>query len=155
MCPESLHVYRRIGTSEHERSVGAARRASVDSLQTANVPRVDAAEGLAELQRDIGGRRVARALDVDFEHARRRQPRSPQAAVTQPDEVNIGTGRRVLVPADFWPDFACDENNGRGWEAEVRSTTGLTAMVRFVNARAPDGRPYCDERLALDRLLPL
>ena len=82
-------------------------------------------------------------------------PRSPQPAVASPDEVNIGTGRRVLVPANFWPDFQCDEHDGRGWEAEVRSTTGLTALVRFVHARAPDGRPYRDERLALDRLLPL
>ena len=148
-------MYRRLGTSENERSIGAAKRAVVDTLQSANVPRVDAAEGLAELQRDINGRRVARALDIDFEHARQRQPRSPQPAVASPDEINIGTGRRVLVPANFWPDFQCDEHNGRGWEAEVRSTTGLTALVRFVHARAPDGRPYRDERLALDRLLPL
>ena len=156
MCPESLLVYRRMGTVENERNVAAARRMPVDSLQSANAPRVAADEGYASLLRDITGPRVTRALDVDFDHARTPQPRRPQpvAAVPQQDAQAPATGR-VLVPAELWPDFPCHENNGRGWEAEIRSVTGLTALVRFVHERAPDGRPYRDERLPRDRLLPL
>ena len=154
MCPESLLVYRRMGTVENERNIAAAQRVPVDSLQSANAPRVAADEGYADLLRDINGTRTARALNVDFDHARSPQPRRPEPAPAA-EQHQPAQGRRVLVPADLWPDFPCHEHNGRGWEARVRSETGLTALVRFTHERAPDGRPYRDERLPIDRLLPI
>ena len=40
MCQDSLHVYRRMGTGENERHVRAAAQATVDVIQTVNVPEV-------------------------------------------------------------------------------------------------------------------
>ena len=37
MCPESLHVYRRMGTREHERLINQASTVNVDAIQSANV----------------------------------------------------------------------------------------------------------------------
>ena len=64
-------------------------------------------------------------------------------------------GRRVLVPAGVYPQYACSEHAGAGWESLVLSATGLTAVVRFLYARTNDGRPYQDERLPLAQLKPL
>ena len=36
MCPESLHVYRRMGTAEHERLIAKAARVRIDAIQSAN-----------------------------------------------------------------------------------------------------------------------
>lgn len=47
MCPESLHVYRRMGTEEHERCTRKAMHARVDLIQTKNVPRVMGDDGYA------------------------------------------------------------------------------------------------------------
>ncbi|KAL3919777.1 MAG: hypothetical protein SGPRY_005507 [Prymnesium sp.] len=45
MCPESLHVYRRVGTQEHEASTRRAAAAKIDVIQAGNAPRVSADEG--------------------------------------------------------------------------------------------------------------
>ena len=49
MCPESLHVYRRMGTAEHERHIRNAASANVDSIQTPNIVRVVGDQSYAEL----------------------------------------------------------------------------------------------------------
>ncbi|KAL3910101.1 MAG: hypothetical protein SGPRY_009184 [Prymnesium sp.] len=49
MCPESLHVYRRMGTQEHSRLIQRAMHAKVDLIQSVNVPKVVGDEGYAEL----------------------------------------------------------------------------------------------------------
>ena len=155
MCPESLLVYRRLGTAENERHVASARRVPVEALQTANAPRIDAAPGYAEIVKEFSNTRLARNNLFDFESARDTQngPR-PFPTIDTERQDRPSRGRRVLIPSDLWPTVRCHENDGRGWEGEVRSETGLTALVRFVNARTPDGRPYMDERLPLDRLQP-
>ena len=48
--------------------------------------------------------------------------------------ANNAVGRIVLVPADLWPHYTCDEHDGLGWEAEVRSASSVTALVRFLHA---------------------
>ena len=55
----------------------------------------------------------------------------------------------------MWPHYSCDEHGGLGWEAEVLSATSVTAVVRYLHARTPTGRPYEDVRLALSRLRPV
>ena len=64
-------------------------------------------------------------------------------------------GRRVLVPAALWPDYACDEHGGEGWEAEVQRCVRGRATVRFVHARDAQGNRYPDEHLDISQLTPL
>lgn len=49
MSPESLHVYRRMGTEENERCTRKAMLAKVDLLQSNNVPKVMGDHGYAQL----------------------------------------------------------------------------------------------------------
>lgn len=49
MSPESLHVYRRMGTAENERHTRRAMAVNVDLIQTTNVPKVMGDQGYAEL----------------------------------------------------------------------------------------------------------
>ncbi|KAL1498500.1 hypothetical protein AB1Y20_013824 [Prymnesium parvum] len=49
MSPESLHVYRRMGTAENERHTRRAMAANVDLIQATNVPKVMGDQGYAEL----------------------------------------------------------------------------------------------------------
>jgi hypothetical protein len=66
-------------------------------------------------------------------------------------------GRRVLVSREIWPDYACDENDGRGWTATIvhysRQIDGAT--VAFLNATNDAGLPYPDEVLQLNVLQPM
>ena len=78
-------------------------------------------------------------------------PLAPPAPLSRDNAI----GRRVLVPAGVYPQYACSEHAGAGWESLVLSATGLTAVVRFLYARTNDGRPYQDERLPLAQLKPL
>ena len=66
-------------------------------------------------------------------------------------------GRRVLIPAEVHPTYACTEHNGTGWEALVMSATSLTAVVRLIGPQrlTADGRRYEDERLPIGTLVPL
>ena len=64
-------------------------------------------------------------------------------------------GRRVLVPVACWPDYACDEHGGEGWEAVITRCSRGVATVRFVHARDPDGHAYPVERLSVSQLTPL
>jgi hypothetical protein len=49
MCPASLFVYRRKGTTEHEDMIGKASTACVDSIQSSSVVRISGDEGFAAL----------------------------------------------------------------------------------------------------------
>lgn len=59
MCPESLHVYRRMGTKEHENLIRKAMIAQVDLIQSVNVPKVVGDEGYAALVETIAEDRGA------------------------------------------------------------------------------------------------
>ena len=61
----------------------------------------------------------------------------------------------VVRGAVVYPQYTCSERGGAGWECLVISATGVSAVVRFLHARAADGRPYADERLPLHALQPL
>ena len=81
-------------------------------------------------------------------------PNAPAANLTPLAQANA-VGRRVLVPADIYPQYKCSEHQGRGWEGLVMTASAHTAKVHFTSARTVDGRPYADERLPMSLLLPL
>lgn len=87
MCPESLHVYRRMGTSEHERLVRKAMSARVDLIQAPNVPKVMGDEGYAALVEEIAaprGSEAQREYERALELALGKRPR-------EAGEVELGT----------------------------------------------------------------
>jgi hypothetical protein len=198
MCEQSLHVYRRLGASEHERHFQRGTRAAVDSIQTANVVSVVGDQGYAQLVDHLNGNRNRAAAIQDFAAALNGQqpapaspqpaaagrvaagrvaaaarpaaasparaaalapPQPPQAPPPPPDlrplALDNAVGRRVLVSRARWPQYACHEHGGAGWEATVSSATKTTAVVRFSFNTTADGRPYQNERVPYGDLSPL
>lgn len=70
MCPESLHVYRRMGVAEHEISVRKASTCHVDCTQSVNVPIVVGDQHMAALASEFGQAR-ATAEQQSYEQALR------------------------------------------------------------------------------------
>ena len=167
ICPDSLHTYRRIGTSNHAEWFQKAAVANVDSINADNVPRVNNDESFAEIFRDCLNPRQAFAQDwtsaLGAAGAAQTAPPAPThapaaaapAANTAPLTSSNAVGRRVLVPAELYPQYDCGEQGGVGWEALVVRSTATTAVVHYVSARTADGRPYADDRLPLSRLKPI
>ena len=60
-----------------------------------------------------------------------------------------------MVPAARYPRDRCTENSGAGWDAQIQSATGRTAVVRYLRARTAAGNYYEDTREPLDALVPL
>ena len=177
MCPESLHVYRRMGTAEHERLIAKAARARVDTIQSANVAAVAGCERYADVLQHISAptRETQRAYaaaaagrDEDTS-----QPTSdsspPPLQLTSPNRSHVAplaaphtdtvqlparpeVGDRVIVPTCLWPQYRCRENDGRGWSATVITVTTATALVHFTSATTRAGQPYQNERLPWSRL---
>ena len=141
--------------------------ANVDSINADNAPRVNNDESFAEIFRDCLNPRQAFAQDwssaLGAAGAAQTAPPAPipapaaaaPAAGTAPLTSANAVGRRVLVPAELYPQYHCDEQSGVGWEARVVRTTATTAVVHYVSARTADGRPYADDRLPLSRLQPI
>lgn len=170
MCPESLHVYRRMGTQEHEASTRRASSATVDVIQAGNAPRVSADEGYSLLASSLQGAR-GNLAQQEYELVRAAvskqtpgvrppatgQPAAPPAVPTSPllapclarasppttplcDPLPIRSV--ALVKRSAWPHDDCSEFNGAGWAVRVCSSTRFTALVSFVHARAPSGLEY-------------
>ena len=85
MCPESLHVYRRVGASEHDRHIRSAMTAKIDVLQAGNVPVVSADAGYATLVQGIHGP-LAHEAQRDYEDALR-AAKNPAQATTSSTSV--------------------------------------------------------------------
>ena len=101
----------------------------------------------------VGLQRAATSPRATLQPAADAEP--PPPSDLSPLTPDNAVHRRVLVPVEVWPRYNCTEHNGAGWEATVVSCTRVTAVVKFAYARAADGRPYENERLPLERLLPL
>ena len=180
MCPESLHNYRRMGTAEHAEWVRKAEAAHVDALQSGNLPRIDNDQGYAEIFASVQSRTAGAHFMADWATASRGEhpsppsdeaepstpvratPATPQQQEPPPTPVDTSpitaanvVGRQLLVPAPVYPQYNCAENGGRGWACLAISATSVTAVVRFLNARTSDGRPYENVRLPLSQLQPL
>lgn len=182
MCPESLHVYRRMGTREHERLINEASTMNVDAIQSANVVRVVGDQGYAALFADLQlnhashsrdfDRTFSASLDTRARHltpvesdplatappAAHPRPPSQRPAHTKspvrllPLPSTPHVGDAVVVPANLWPAYSCRELGGAGWTATISRVHKSTARVSFDLARTRDGRPYEDELLPLDEL---
>ena len=185
MCPESLHVYRRMGTREHERLINEASTMNVDAIQSANVVRVVGDQGYAALFADLQLNQTAHsrefeqtssaALDTRARQLTPTEGRSPTAppvpkrprpqrqqpshvgppARLQPLPSTPQAGDAVVVPASLWPAYSCKELGGAGWTATITNVHRSTARVSFDLARTRDGRPYEDELLPLEELRAL
>ena len=85
------------------------------------------------------------------------QTRAPHTPTALPEALRHAPlqGDPVIVNRDAWPTYPCLEHNGLGWEAQVRSATGTSAVVRFAHATTAAGRPYEDVRLPIRWLHPL
>jgi len=110
MCAESLHVYRRMGTREHERLINTASTMNVDAIQSANVVQVVGDQGYAALFNDLSLN--TRAHLRDFEQASRaaldpdaRQltPVGPAASPVTAAPTGPRAGGRALQPAIIEP----------------------------------------------------
>ena len=63
-------------------------------------------------------------------------------------------GRYVVVPRRHWPDYECDELEGRGWLGLIEGFEGSGARVAFVHATNEQGLPWEPELMALAALEP-
>ena len=155
--PESLRAYARHGQSLHINCVDRAEKAVVDAVQSANVPKVCGTEGAVALHHTFGGRVSARAQAVlDAADTAELDTGTPaDVADVEPADASPlpatqqCVGRRVLVARSLWPDYTCDENDGRGWTAHVTRFQRGVATVHFAHATDSRGLPYPDEQLLL------
>ena len=179
MCPESLHVYRRMGISENERLTKSAMHANVSTIQTSNIPKIDSDQGYAHVHESLGSscpewstaaastitpfrtdlasRPTPLAADATAAAAPKSRPTPRAANTTMAAALETldgppSRGQTVAVPSSVWPTYSCRELDGRGWEAIVLSVSSTTALIRFANATTRDGRPYENERLPLSAL---
>ena len=84
MCPESLHVYRRMGTREHERLINEASSMNVDAIQSANVVRVVGDQGYAALFADLQLNQSAHARDFNRTSNTAQDTRTRQLTPAEP-----------------------------------------------------------------------
>ena len=81
MCPESLHVYRRMGTQEHASLVEKASHANVQVIQATNIPRVSNDQGYAALLTQLTGQAGPAARSAfEIEAAALQPAPSPRAS---------------------------------------------------------------------------
>jgi hypothetical protein len=160
--PESLRAYARHGQSLHINCVDEAEHAIIDTIQSANVPKVCNTEGNAALHLTFAptiSTRVQAVLDAADVGVPGAAPAALTPASPVPDSTPLTPlnccGRHVLVPAHVWPSYPCDEHDGRGWEAIVLRNTQRAATVRFLHATTSRGMPYEDAQLQLSALHPL
>ena len=162
MCPESLHIYRRLTVDQYDKNLRGASRADVSGIQSANVPRTSGDRGFAELGAEFASSALERQVLRDVTAAQ--QGGGPSAGRRDAGSVggtgtasaaptlSDGVGCRVLVPKALWPTYSCTENNGAGWEGTILKFTGTTAVVQFSFAKTANGEPYENERLPLRSL---
>jgi hypothetical protein len=160
--PESLRAYARHGQSLHINCVDQAEHAVIDTIQSANVPKVCNTEGNAALHLAYAPTISARVQAVlDAADVLPGPTAGPTAAapLVAPDLTPLTApncvGRHVLVPAHVWPSYTCDEHDGRGWEAVVLRHSRGAATVRFLHAATARGMPYADAQLQLTVLHPI
>ena len=152
MNPESLRAYARHGQSLHVNCVDQAEHALIDTIQSANVPRVCNTEGNAALHLAYAPTISARAQAVlDAMDA---APVAPPPD-TSPLVASTCAGRRVIVPHAVYPTYACAENGGQGWSAVILQCCRDVATVHFTEAATTRGLPYADVQLQLGALRPV
>ena len=153
---QSLRTYARLDASQYRHW----HDASFDSAFTegpSEQHHLDSAHAMVQLHEDDSWDREA-----DTQPRTPRAGRAPaahtatSAASTLPPLTVANARRRlVLVPSARYPTHACNEHDGKGWEAQILSATRITAVVRYLYARTADGRVYEDTREPIGCLEPL
>jgi len=108
MCPESLHVYRRMGVAEHESSVRKASRCHVDCTQSVNVPTVVGDQHMAALETEFGRAKAPaeqRAYDLAIRAAMEpfAPPKQPRGSPASPGQELQSPGGAPGSPANTGP----------------------------------------------------
>ena len=168
MCPESLHVYRRMGVAEHESLIRKASMCNVDCMQSINAPAVVQDQALAPLAAEFGQDRsdsdqqaYERAVQAAIEpYGPQQRAHRPTQHATDARQAPIATpdgpiplspiagvprvGETVVVPRSMWPNERCDELGGQGWRVKVQRASPAASTVRFLQAKTSRGQPYED-----------
>ena len=171
MCAESLHLYRRMGTREHEKHINAASGMNVSAIQSTNVVKVDGHPEYAALFADLS---IRTSQNAKLFVAAAEEPATQRLQVAPPAEqlrtpptaqpttaplrlksltVPVRAGDEVVIPAGLWPRERCSELGGQGWAGTVERSFKAAARVSFLHARTRDGRAYESVLIPLDRLM--
>ena len=78
---------------------------------------------------------------------------------TSPLTVANAPGRGVMIPRWVWPQDACPENDGKGWDAVILHVVAPRkrrplVLVDFMNAVDVHGIPYETTEVELPCLVP-
>ena len=135
MCAESLHVYRRMGTAEHEALIRRAATTNIDVVQAINVPAVAGDAGFAQLAAELQhtrGRDAGRAYDNAHKAALADAPETKsQAHPVRPASQALPDVPRCATPPAAparLVDLACAPEAGAA--REVRAANGLVLVER-------------------------
>ena len=154
VSPDSLRLYRRLGSAAQAKWTERVRRVQVDATQTGTIPIVCNSEGFAALQQECT-RRVDAAAATLVPSLHTAEPGRTPAPDSSPLTRSNAVGRHILVPRHTWPDYSCSENGGAGWSGVIVNLKGGAATVAFIQATTPRGLPYEDVVLDLGVLSPL
>ena len=152
---ESVRTYSRINRYEYARY--AELGSSTCALKASNLeplPPTEPADVATEIDDAIEAMTTPTRARTAPATADTTPPAKAPADLSPITSTNA-VGRRVLIPAETWPDEACLEHDGAGWEATVERCSKRGATVSFSNARTARGRLYGDVQLKLSALRPL
>ena len=131
MCPESLHVYRRLGTLQNADWVERASNAQVDTIQSGNAPRVSNNENWGELFRETNRTRGSPLMqDWVAAQADANTPARPPAATTA-RPATTGTRRLRRTRPAFPMSAPALSRPQMGWTR----CQGRRRVVQTVRAR--------------------
>ena len=141
----------------------------MSAVQAANVVRVSADQGFAQIMASNEGR-SSRDEEAAYEAAlcaALKEPSqqaslaaahtaAPVSADASPRRIsaNDPTPTQVLVPATVYPSETCLEHDGAGWSAIVISSSKLTLKLEFVHARSVSGAAFAPVRLPRRCVIP-
>ena len=128
MCPESLHVYRRMGTREHERLINEASTMNIDAIQSANVVRVVGDQGYAALFADLSLNRTAHLRDFERASNTALDPGARQLTPTEPATPAAPLLPRPPSRVQSTPLTYARRRTGQGWGA-ARGGGGTRALL--------------------------
>ena len=99
MCPESLHVYRRMGSAEHEAYIKRASLCDVDLIQAVNIPTVSGDQHMSQLSAWVSSS-DSRSLERVYEEAVRAVVDPLRSGVAdQPATAHVETAAAVQAVA--------------------------------------------------------
>eukprot|EP00965_Chrysotila_dentata_P008230 269394-Pleurochrysis_carterae.AAC.1 len=136
-----------------------AENASVDAMQTANIPITDGSRAFAELHDTFGDSDARRASPSPARQRRGYPDRStaprvetndaahnashanplPPAAIGDKPPTRIAVGETLVVLRRIYPNETCSELGGAGWRVRVLERRGRMALVDFLDARSANG----------------